>query len=165
MTVEEIVVEPDSGVSIEPDSGVSFELHDLQFGSGVSVSAHGDDKKGSKVIVVAEMSERDPEQFCDKSISRKKSDVKKLLSENELWKKSIGFQGIRSNSSRNKSKSSQDLVSDEDVEDEDVDFGETCVKDNECFAFEEAALSEESLVEHFEHLFEAKPYHGVREWL
>lgn len=144
-------------MSIEQDSGVSFELHDLQFGSGVSVSAHGDDKKGSKVIVVAEISEHDPELFCDKSICRKKSDAKKLINDNDLWKTSLSLQKM---GSRNKSKSSQDLMSDEDG-----DFEESCAKNNECFAYEEPAHSEESLVEHFEHLFEAKPYHGVREWL
>lgn len=105
------------------------------------------------------MTEEHSERFCDTNLCKKKSDVKKLLNESDLWKKSLGLQ---KKSLRSKSKSSQDLVA---PEDSDSFTGICNEKDNDCFVSEEIAPSEESLVEHFEHLFEAKPYHGIREWL
>lgn len=150
-------------MSIEPDSGVSFELHDLQFGSGIMINnmsgLGGDDKKESKIIVAAESCEQEQEPLCDNknNIYIKKTDVKKLINDNnDLWKNPLSFQ--MKNYKNNQSRSSQDLVSDEYL----IDNNE---KDNECFGCDDVAHSEESLVEHFERLFEAKPYYGVREWL
>lgn len=144
-------------MSIEPDSGVSFELHDLQSDSAVSMSAHGDERRGSKVIVVAEMADHNPELSCDKNIFRIKSDVKKIIADTELPTKKQKDSAAK----KAKTKSTQELITSEEIE----PFDESCEKEEGCYWFEPSNQSEESLVEHEEILFEPEPYHGVREWL
>lgn len=151
-------------MSIEPDSGVSFELHDLQSDSAFSMSAQGDERRGSKVIVVAEMADHNPEFSCDKIIFRKNSDVKNLATDTDLSRKSTNRP---KEAARKKTKSTQELIPSEEIE----VFEEVCDKEEGCYWFEPAGQSEESLVQHdqlnqLNHLtFEPEPYYGVREWL
>lgn len=119
------------------------------------MSAHGDERRGSKVIVVAEMADHNPELSCDKNIFRKKSEVKNKITAD------TNCQMEKEVSNNEKTKSTQELITSEEIE----SYDESCEKEEGCYWFEPSNQSEESLVEHEEILFQPEPYHGVREWL